>query len=313
MSFFRSIDTFFFQKQTALGFGLMRSAWAGVVLLFMLFQSMDIAVFYSNEGLIPMELTPIMLRAENIYSIFFWITAKETIFAIYLLFLGLLTAMMLGVYPRLTTILSVVLLFSFHERNPFILGGGDTLLRTIGFILMIAPGIDTFTIRSRSPVSGPGSPLMPVWPYRLLLWQMIVLYGTSVWYKLLGKLWLSGTAVDTALHHPVFTRWPLPVMTLFTPITPIIDWASLLWETLWILLLVPRFVTRLLPVRLRHIPLKRILMLGGILFHGSIFILMDAGSFSLAVLAGYCGLLTEEDFAWIRHIRSKFHWKPAKN
>ncbi len=302
--FFLSVQAFFFREQTALGFGLMRSVWAAVVLLYMLFQSTDIAIFYSDQGLVPLSLTPSMLRTTHIYSIFFWITSPDTIFAIYLLFLALLTAMLLGIYPRITTILSVLLLFSFHERNPFVLGGGDTVLRTVGFLLMIAPNISTFSI-TRSPVPGLRSPVMPAWPYRLLLWQMIIIYSTSFWYKLLGTLWLSGTAVDTALHHPVFARWPQPVMTLLTPVSPLIDWASLLWEGLWILLLVPRSVTDLLPVRWPRIPLKRILMIGGVVFHGAIFLLMDAGSFSLAVFAAYCGLLTNEDFVWIRKIMKR--------
>lgn len=305
MSALRSIEAFFFAPQTARGFGLMRSAWAGVVLLFLLFQWNDVALHYSNDGLLPMDIASPLLRADNGYSMLFWITSPSAVFGVYLFFLTSLTLMLLGIFPRLTTILSVLLLFSFHERNPYILGGGDTLLRTIGFILMIAPHISTFSLFPRSPITDHRSPVMPAWPYRLLLWQMIVLYGTSLWYKLLGSLWMNGTAVDTALHHPVFARWPQDIMTLLTPVTPLIDWTSLLWEGLWILLLVPRFLTDLLPPQLPHLPLKRILILGGILFHGSIFLLMDAGSFSPAIFVAYCGLLQEDDFRWLRKVADK--------
>lgn len=302
MSFFRSLEAFFFAPHTARGFGLMRMGWAGVVLLFLLLQWSDVSMFYSNDGLLPMDLAPTVLRATNRYSILFWATSPEAVFGFYLFLLVSLTLMLLGIFPRLTTILSVLLLFSFHERNPMILGGGDTLLRTIGFILMIAPNIQLFSILPRSPITDHRSPVMPIWPYRLLLWQMIVLYGTSFWYKLLGTLWMNGTAVDTALHHPVFARWPQEFMTLLTPVTPLIDWTSLLWEALWILLLVPRFIVDLLPPQLPRLPLKRILMLGGILFHGSIFLLMDAGSFSLAIFAAYCGLLDDTDIQWLRRL-----------
>lgn len=304
MKLLRSIEAFFFAPQTARGFALMRCAWAGVVLLFLLFQWNNVALFYSTDGFLPVDLIPSTLRASNRYSILFWITSPGAVFGVYLFLLASLTLMLLDIFPRLTTILSVLLLFSFHERNPLILGGGDTLLRTIGFLLMIAPGIHTFSIR-RIRTPNPHPQTMPVWPYRLLLWQMIVLYGTSVWYKLLGSLWINGTAVDTALHHPVFARWPQWFMSFFTPLSPVIDWTSLAWEGLWILLLVPRFITDLLPPQLPRIPLKRILMLGGILFHGGIFLLMDAGSFSLAIFAAYCGLLQEDDFQWLRKVADK--------
>src|SRR6185295_19314943 len=104
-------------------------------------------------------------------------------------------------------------LFSFHEFDPMILGGGDTLLRNIGFILLIAPS----------------SPTMSAWPYRLLLWQMIALYTTSFWYKLLGHMWMDGTAVLAALHHPVFSRFPPAIVNMLMPVLPLIDYTSLIW------------------------------------------------------------------------------------
>ncbi len=298
MSLFRSIEAFFFKQQSARGFGLMRAAWAAVVLFFLLLQWNDITVFFSNAGFFPTDVANTVLRGGYRFTIFSWITAPENVFSIYIFLLGTLTCMLLGIFPRASTIISVLLLTSFHERNSMVLGGGDTLLRNIGFILMIAPNISLFSIQQTRTHTRTQS----IWPYRLLLWQMIVLYGTSFWYKLLGTLWLHGTAVDTALHHPMFARWPVWVMSLLTPVTPLIDWASLLWEGLWVLLLVPRWFTDLLPPQLPRIPLKRILLLGGIVFHGAIFTLMDAGSFSLAIMAAYCGLLQEEDFWWLHKV-----------
>lgn len=100
MSALRSIEAFFFAPQTARSFGLMRSAWAGVVLLFLLFQWNDVALHYSNDGLLPMDIASPLLRADNRYSILFWITSPSAVFGVYLFFLTSLTLMLLGIFPR---------------------------------------------------------------------------------------------------------------------------------------------------------------------------------------------------------------------
>ncbi len=288
----------------------MRRSWAAVVLLFFLFQWSDITVFYSDAGFFPWSAAKSVVRADFHYTLFSFITSPIAVYCVYLFFLATLISMIAGFFPRIATILSVLILFSFDERNAFVLGGGDTLLRSIGFILVLWT-ITSFI--SHSATTHHHSRLMPVWPRRLLLWQMIILYGTSFWYKLLGTLWVQGSAVEVALHHPLFVRWPMSVMNLVTPLAPAIDYGSLIWEGLWILLLVPRWLTDLLPAQFPRIPLKRILMGIGIVFHAGIFILMDAGSFSLVVFVAYCGLLEKEDFQWIQKMKGKMYWKlPGK-
>jgi predicted DCC family thiol-disulfide oxidoreductase YuxK len=43
-------------------------------------------------------------------------------------------------------------------------------------------------------------------------------------------------------------------------------------------------------------------MIGGVIFHMSIFVLMDVGSFSIALMAAYLGLLTASDFALFKQV-----------
>ena len=74
------------------------------------------------------------------------------------------------------------------ESNPritgFVYNGGDTMLRTIGFLLMIAPEVRAFSLsrlreqwhhwKRKGSEGMLQSPLtMSIWPYRLLLWQLI--------------------------------------------------------------------------------------------------------------------------------------------
>lgn len=313
MKILHIIDGFFFRRVSATMFGLMRASFGGFTLLYLLFQWNDVTYYYTEQGIAPQNILSLFVRSHWRFSILDYIDQPLAVHSLYLILCILLCCTMLGIRARISTTLSVLLLFSFHERNGFILGGGDTLLRSIGFILIFTPNLSGFSIdRARARWAAwkqkqhmPPLPTMPVWPWRLLLWQMIVLYGTSTWTKLLGTLWIQGTAVQTALHHPTFVRVPSWVIDPFMPLLPFVDYLSLLIQLLWIFLLIPQSIRWYMPSWLRSFSLLRILIAGGILFHASIFIFMDAGVFSLAIFTAYIGLLRQEDIEWLQKIFQK--------
>jgi len=308
MKILRSADAFFFAPITARGFSMMRVSWAFWVGAFLLMQWNDVIFYYANEGILPRDVQEVFMRWNLRFSVLDYVTEPSAVFMLYLFFLGILFCMMIGLWPRITTIISVVLLYSFHERNTMILGGGDTLFRNLGFILMFAPNIHGYSVhrleqqwaywKKHRALLPP--PTMPIWPWRVLLWQLLVLYLTSLWYKFLGTMWLNGTAISATFHHPVFTRWPRWVINFILPFTALADYMSLIFEASWALLLIPKRVARVVLGPLAKIPLKRLLLVVGIMFHGGILLIMDAGSFSLAVFTSYFGLLRDDDFTWAK-------------
>lgn len=310
VTFLRAIDGFFFNRISAKGFGLMRIAWAFFAGAFLLMQWKDVTFFYADSGLVTPRMMDLYIRSSNHFTILDWVNQPLAVFCLYLILLIVLFCMMIGFKTRWMTIASVLLLFSFHERNGFILGGGDTLLRDIGFILMIAPNISAFSLDrlqlqwqqwSKTRKLLP-DPTISVWPQRMLLWQMIALYATSLWYKLLGDMWINGTAVEATLHHPIYARWTTGFINHLMPLVGTADYLALFWQGAWLLLLIPTWFTDLLPPQLPRIPLRRILIIGGLFFHGGILLFMDAGVFSLAVWTAYLGLLRDEDFSWLKKI-----------
>ena len=253
-------------------------------------QWKDVDDYYSSSGILPAALERLVVRSAWRFSLLDYVTSPTGVRCLYVLLLALLVLSAVGLFARVSTIGSVALLFSFHERNNLLLAGGDTVLRNLGFLLAIAPcvsacSVDRVVIQWRRKEQG-HSPLppqtMPIWPVRLLTWQLVVIYGTSVWWKLLGQTWVQGTAVAIPLHHPRFARVSPDVANALIPLTRFLTFSTLRFEAAWLLLLVPR---SLVPQRFRVIPLKRMLIVSGILFHAGIFLLMDVGSFSIAMMA----------------------------
>ncbi len=303
----QSIEGFFFARRGAWPFGLMRIAWAGIALAYFVMQWKDVAAYYSDDGFLPRDLVWLVTRSDWKISILSLSGDPSFAFGCYVALILSLTCSMLGIFPRVSTVASYVLMASFNERDPMTLGGGDTVLRNVGFILAIAPGIHALSLgrlrqqyaewRKQHSLLPPMT--MPAWPYRLLLWQIIILYVTSLWWKLLGDMWIDGTAVGAALHHSIFINWPYGFMNLLMPLTETVTYMTLLWEATWLLLLIPETLWKRIPL-LRNVPVKRFIMAGGFLFHGSIAILMDVGSFSYALMAGYMGLFDDRDRAWLK-------------
>ncbi len=308
---------FFFAPIPSLGFGLMRASWAASNLFFFLCQAPDVVSYYSGEGYFPQSIIPTIVRSDYRFTLLDTITAPPAVVALYILFLLALTSMMIGFRPKLSTIVSVILLFSFQEHTFFMFAGGDTMMRVLGYILLLAPNVSAFSLdrffaqrthwAEHKTLLPPGS--QPAWPYRLLLWQYIVVYVTAAWYKLLDPLWRQGSGVVVSLHDLEFTRWPLWAINLLTPGTGLANYLTILIQLSWALLLIPTPVRRaLLPRRMHKYSLRRFLIYGCFLLHFGILVIMDAGIFSLAMFTGYFGLLLGEDFDVLRaHCNKK--WK----
>lgn len=304
-----AIGDFFFAPVSAFGFGLMRSMWAGVNLFYFVSQWPDVINYYSGAGYFQPELMGTYARATYRFTLLTWVTDPAAVFALYLLFLLALTCMLVGYRAKMATVVSVVLLFSFQEHTFFMFAGGDTMLRTLGFYLVLAPTVSAFSLdrllQQRDHWRDHGVLLAPLrmsaWPYRMVLWQFIVVYVTAGWYKLLDPLWRNGSGVAVALRDLEFARLPLWAINLFTPGTGLANYLTILMQLAWVLLLIPTPLrTCFVPRRLRRYSLKRVLIYSGFLFHLFILTLMDAGTFSLAMFSGYLGLLLQEDFDALR-------------
>lgn len=302
-----ALDGFFFARRSAWPFGLMRIAWATVALAFFLRQWFDVDAYYGDGGFLPRDLVYLVTREDWIFSVLSYGGDPAYVWGWYIAMLAALACSALGIAPRTSTVASYLLMASFHERDAMTLGGGDTVLRNVGFILAIAPGIEALSLsrlrkqraswKTARMLLPPAT--MPAWPYRLLLWQMIVLYGTSLWWKLLGDMWLDGTAVGAALHHSVFLRWPYAFVNYLMPFAAYLNHATVLWETMWLLLLVPAPLWRRIP-GVGGLPIKRLTLAGGVLFHAGIGFWMDVGVFPYALAGAYLGLLDDGDRAWLK-------------
>jgi predicted DCC family thiol-disulfide oxidoreductase YuxK/uncharacterized membrane protein YphA (DoxX/SURF4 family) len=186
--------------------------------------------------------------------------------------------LLFGAASRLSALGCLLILSSFHARNPNIINAGDILLRCALFYLMLMPAGRAFSwdARALSRLGLARKSTSPAWPLRLGQIQLVVVYLFSGLEKLVNWPygdWIDGEAVARSLRDPTLTRvdwfvnWPWQV---FAPLT----WATGLWELLFPLLVLFRLT-------------RRWALAFGVMLHLSVFVLLEVTHFSFTTLAFY--------------------------
>jgi hypothetical protein len=136
---------------------LMRICLAVVIMLDLAVRVSDLEAFYANSGVAPLPM--ITLNGWNDYYISVHaISGLWQVQLILFLFAWFFAAMLfIGYRTKLFTALSWFMLLSLHNRNGFILQGGDDLLRMVMFWGMFIPWGARYScdsILSAAPFSG---------------------------------------------------------------------------------------------------------------------------------------------------------------
>ncbi|MCB9894415.1 MAG: DUF393 domain-containing protein [Planctomycetes bacterium] len=269
---------------------------------------------YAADWYGPQSMYPVSSFKMYIDSFWRWSlvnpdwSLQMTQFALCLLIaFALLTA--LGLFTRLSTVGLWVLLVSFHMRNPYILNGGDILLRSATFCLMLMPAgaawsVDNLVRRKllRPIEPSPWRRLLALpfthaalwaeslrgqssrgwirpWSVRLAQFQLVVVYFFTGIDKVRGVHdgslgdWVGGHAIYRALNHGTISRFAVfgdwP-WWLFAPGS----WITLVWEIAFPLLVLWR--------RTRWYALSL-----GYAMHVGIFLTMEVTHFSFTIMAFY--------------------------
>lgn len=159
------------------------------------------------------------------------------VYPLYATMLVCITLMIFGVYTRVTTVLSWILVEQVYRYSPLFYTGGDTVVRVFLFLGMFCRWGEAYSFdnwrRNRKAILGGATVLpplrrIPAWPQRLMMLQLAIIYCATGLLKS-GGTWINGTALYYSLCLDHFYRVPqqigvatflqyigvLPVVTVF--------------------------------------------------------------------------------------------------
>lgn len=252
---FKAWNRFFFRQESPLPLGVFRIAYALAVIATLLLLKSDWLAWYGPHAWMSLatmhELEPgprlnilAMLPQTDLWiNLFFWI------------FLASAVMLAAGFFSRLNSMVVYVCLASLHQRNLYLLHGGDTFLRVAGFFLMFSPAGAALSldrlIRIRRGKEKPILALRSPWAQRMIQLELSFVYLSTVLWKLRGVSWLRGTALLYVYHLFEFQRFPIPDWILQPEILKLGTWFALVLEfCLGILIWIKPFRKKILAVGL---------------------------------------------------------------
>lgn len=124
--------------------------------------------------------------------------------------------MMLGLYTRASSFMTLLLWVSLYVSNPFVGSGGDAILRMVLLYMCFTDAgrhwsLDARRSRSRGEVAS----IVPAWMSNtlhnlatiLIVHQVVMVYLGSSFWKVQSAVWKDGTAVYYPLQTDAYSPW----------------------------------------------------------------------------------------------------------
>jgi hypothetical protein len=261
---------------------LMRICLAAVIIVDLSIRLSDLEAFYSDTGAVPLSM--LFDHAWNKYYFSFHVISGLWQLQLVLFVFALFCALMLliGYRTKLFTILSWLMMVSLHNRNVFILQGGDDLMRMVLFWGMFIPwGVRYSCDRLLDPVKEENVQIRSLGTFAYIL-QICFLYTGSALLK--GTEWHTDYSAVYYAYSIDQIAYPITESLYYYPkLLKILTFTAYYFE-----LLVPL----LFFIPFRHSLLRSAGVICIILFHSWNAMTLLIGIFPFAGMATSLGILS---------------------
>jgi hypothetical protein len=259
--------------------------------------AIDFRAWYTETGYIPTAMLERWNGGMFRFNLLENVTNPDVAAVFYGLTLlaALFTA--LGLFTRISSIALLVGVTTLHHRAPDILHSGDTLVRAMLLYIAVAPSGAAVSLDRYFALKRGAAPAVPpdvsLWPQRMMQIQVAILYFTTVWHKSFGNWWLNGTATWYPPQLDEFDRFPVPAFFDQQPMLAITTYGTLIVELALATLVFAK-------------PLRKWVLIGGLLLHAGIEWRMNIPMFAFIMTATYIVFYEgEETAAWAKRVASK--------
>jgi hypothetical protein len=238
MSWFRNWDRFWFKPSDPVVIGLIRLCTGLVVLYVHLMYTVNLLSYVGKDAWLdqggpgtaahflrydlsfPVQPSGWTGPQEYVghghlfWSIFYDVENPAWIYAIHFGIVAVMFLFAIGLWTRVTSVLTWIGAMCYLQRAPTLLFGQDTMMNLLLIYLMIAPGgaalsVDSWLRRRRERAAGlgdrPSPPLATATKAtRLIQINFCIIYLASGTSKLLGSSWWNGTAIWGTIANSYF-------------------------------------------------------------------------------------------------------------
>jgi uncharacterized membrane protein YphA (DoxX/SURF4 family) len=273
-------NRFWFTPADPATLGLIR-IFAGSMLFYThLVWSLDLEAFFGLHAWISPAAAKIAVPDGYNWSHLWLINSSQLLWAAHLMGLAVFAMFTLGLFTRVTSILSCLIAIAYVHRVPGALFGLDQINCMLAMYLAIGPSGDAFSLDRWLKSRRAAEKLPPAAPstsanlaMRLIQIHMCVIYFFAGISKLQGNTWWEGTALWYAFANLEYQSLDMTWMAGWPISIAIMTQTTVYWELSFCVLIWPRL-------------LRPIVLLVAIPLHLGIGICMGMMTFGLVMLIG---------------------------
>ena len=281
-------------EQALVGASLLRFVVGLNILFIYLINYTQRQYLWGPEGIWPFQEFLEYLRTGRSFSLYQF--SDSSLFFELVFHLGILATILftIGYRTRLASIANWLFLWSLHERNPWILDGGDNIIRIALLFLLFANLGAYFSCDSarywqrikEHPDSLPRrfSAILHNFAVLAVITQVCIMYFITGLHKAMGEMWQEGVAAYYVLRVQDY-YWPgvsdLIIQNYW--LTVFITYMTVVFELAF-------------PFLLFNTITRRLALLSGLAFHSGIAIFMALPVFQLFVISLYAVFISDREY-----------------
>ena len=283
-------NTFWYTPVDPTLLGLLRILTGSMLLYTHAVWGLALDDFFGPDAWISRDLVDVVLTNQSTYPNHFgyslwWSIPPRWIWPAYVVMMVILALFTVGLWTRVTSLLSLMVVISFVNRVPEALFGLDKINVVLSFYLTIGPGgralsVDHWLARRRRP----GEPAAPQpsaganFALRLIQVHMCIVYFYAGISKLQGAPWWTGQAMWLAFGNLEYQSADMTWLAWHPMLVDFLTHFTALWEISFCVLI--------------WVPLLRPLILAmSVVMHLGIGACLGLWTFSLIMLVGCASFL----------------------
>ena len=266
--------------------GAFRVALGLVLLVDVLSRARHLRALYTDAGIVPRSV--VLAEYGGPYELV--LSLPDPWYPVLLFPIGVVCALALiaGRRPRLSVFAGLLVVLLLQMRNPYVLNGGDVLMRLLFIWGLFLPYDDT-------ALGGQGRQIFTISTVGLAL-QPLLVYAVNATHKLDSEMWLAGDAVATVLATEQYTYLLGSVAGDVLAGTGLLVAANYIW----VLMLVTSPLLLLSTGRLRTALVSLFA-----LFHVGMLLTVSVGHFPLVSLAALVVLYPPSAWDWAGSVAAR--------
>ncbi len=284
----RGWNRFWFLPTGPQTLGVIRVLAGSLILYTHLVWSLELSTFFGSQSVIPPDYREMLAGSNSmIWSHFDWLPSDSWLWPVHVLGLAVILMFTIGLWTRVTSVLTALLVISYANRATGALFGLDQINSLLAMYLAISPcggwlSVDSLRKRGHVLTAAPDSVMANI-GLRMIQLHMCVVYLFAGMGKLQGTSWWNGEAIWGALATYEYQTLDLTFLAEYSWLVNLLTWSTVAWEASYAFLVWPR--------------LSRPFVLGFALFvHLGIGLAMGMMTFGLAMIIGNLAFIPSSCF-----------------